>query len=108
MIGARRSPVTPGSGIATAPANAGGPSSRAPRARPAPSRTGEEKALRVGNAAYEERFGHVFLICASGLDAATMLGALRERIDNPPEVELATAAAEQRKITRLRLEGLAV
>ena len=33
--------------------------------------------LRAGNAAYEERFGHVFLICATGMSAANMLAALR-------------------------------
>lgn len=62
--------------------------------------------LRAANASYEDRFGHVFLICASGLDAGTMLDALRERIHNDPEEELRIAAREQIRITMLRLGRL--
>lgn len=57
------------------------------------------------NAEYEQRFGHVFLICATGLSAGEMLAALRERIDNPAATELANAQREQRKITALRLRA---
>lgn len=64
-------------------------------------------ALAQGNRAYEERFGHVFLICATGKSATEMLGALRGRLGNDPAAELRIAAAEQAKITRLRLEKLA-
>lgn len=63
-------------------------------------------ALAEGNRAYEDRFGHVFIVCASGRSAAEMLAALRERMGNDPATELQVAAAEQRKITRLRLERL--
>ncbi len=63
--------------------------------------------LAAANAEYERRFGHVFLICASGLTAEEMLRALRSRLENEPEVELEVASAEQAKITRLRLERLA-
>ncbi len=63
--------------------------------------------LAASNAEYERRFGHVFLICASGLAAEEMLRALRSRLENEPEVELEVASAEQAKITRLRLERLA-
>ncbi len=63
--------------------------------------------LAASNAEYERRFGHVFLICASGLTAEEMLRALRGRLENEPEVELEVASAEQAKITRLRLERLA-
>ncbi len=63
--------------------------------------------LEAGNTEYEKRFGHVFLICASGLSAEEMLRALRGRLENEPEVELEIASAEQAKITRLRLERLA-
>jgi OHCU decarboxylase len=66
----------------------------------------EVAALLTGNERYEARFGHVFLIRASGLDAAEMLAALRERLGNPPERELAIAAGQQREITRLRLRAL--
>ncbi|MEO6327009.1 MAG: 2-oxo-4-hydroxy-4-carboxy-5-ureidoimidazoline decarboxylase, partial [Thermoanaerobaculia bacterium] len=62
--------------------------------------------LAAGNAAYEKRFGHVFLICATGLPAFRMLASLKERMTNPHDIELATAADEQRRITRLRLARL--
>jgi 2-oxo-4-hydroxy-4-carboxy-5-ureidoimidazoline decarboxylase len=64
------------------------------------------EALRRGNAEYEARFGHVFLVCATGRSADEMLALLRERMQNPPDAELRVAAAEQAKITRLRLEKL--
>jgi len=59
------------------------------------------------NRRYREHFGFVFLVCATGKSADEMLAMLRARIDNPAEVELGIAAAEQAKITRLRLEKLA-
>jgi OHCU decarboxylase len=58
------------------------------------------------NRRYAERFGHVFLVGATGKTAAEMLAIGRKRIGNDPETELAIAAEEQRKITRLRLEKL--
>jgi 2-oxo-4-hydroxy-4-carboxy-5-ureidoimidazoline decarboxylase len=61
--------------------------------------------LATLNADYEQRFGHVFLICASGLSASDMLAALRERISNPAPTEFANAQREQRKITALRLRS---
>jgi 2-oxo-4-hydroxy-4-carboxy-5-ureidoimidazoline decarboxylase len=64
-------------------------------------------ALRDANAAYRERFGFIFIICATGKTAAEMLAALRARLDNEPDTELSIAAAEHAKITRLRLAGLA-
>ena len=63
-------------------------------------------ALAAENREYEARFGHVFLIAASGRGAEEVLAALRERMANDPATELRVAAAEQRKITRLRLEKL--
>ncbi|HWF75273.1 MAG TPA: 2-oxo-4-hydroxy-4-carboxy-5-ureidoimidazoline decarboxylase [Solirubrobacteraceae bacterium] len=66
----------------------------------------ERAALETGNERYEAKFGHVFLIRASGLDAAHMLAALRERLENSPAQELALAARQQREITRLRLRAL--
>jgi allantoinase len=63
-------------------------------------------ALAAGNAEYEARFGHVFLICASGKSAAEMLGELERRLAHDAATELAIAAGEQRKITRLRLSRL--
>jgi allantoicase len=66
----------------------------------------ERDALAQANADYERRFGHGFVVCASGKSAGEMLGALRARMGNDPDTELHTAAAEQKKITRLRLERL--
>lgn len=55
------------------------------------------------NRDYEERFGYIFIVCASGKTTEQFLEALRERLNNPPGVELRIAAGEQRQITRLRL-----
>jgi 2-oxo-4-hydroxy-4-carboxy-5-ureidoimidazoline decarboxylase len=60
-------------------------------------------ALQAGNAAYEERFGHVFLICATGLSGAQMLAALDQRLKNDESSERVVAATELRKITVLRV-----
>ena len=64
-------------------------------------------ALRDGNVAYEARFGHVFLVCATGKTAAEMLALLQARLGNDPADEWQVARAEQGKITRIRLEKLA-
>jgi 2-oxo-4-hydroxy-4-carboxy-5-ureidoimidazoline decarboxylase len=64
------------------------------------------RELAAGNRQYEERFGHIFIVCATGKTAAEMLHLLRDRMPNSPEEELRVAAAEQAKITRLRLEKL--
>jgi len=63
--------------------------------------------LQRANVAYAQRFGFVFLVCATGKSAREMLDALRARLGNDPDAELGVAAAEQAKITRLRLEKLA-
>ena len=63
-------------------------------------------ALRAGNEAYSERFGYSFIVCATGKTAQEMLKLLEARLPNPPELELGIAAAEQAKITQLRLEKL--
>ena len=62
--------------------------------------------LSLGNRDYESRFGHVFLVCATGKSADEMLALLEARIGNTPDVELKIAAGEQAKITRIRLEKL--
>ncbi|NTX15941.1 2-oxo-4-hydroxy-4-carboxy-5-ureidoimidazoline decarboxylase [Myxococcus sp. CA051A] len=64
------------------------------------------QGLADGNKAYEERFGFIFLVCATGKSAEEMLGLLRARLGNPPDEELRIAAGEQAKITRIRLEKL--
>jgi 2-oxo-4-hydroxy-4-carboxy-5-ureidoimidazoline decarboxylase len=62
--------------------------------------------LADGNRQYEARFGHIFIVCATGKTAAEMLTLLRARLENDPDDEMKIAAAEQAKITRLRLEKL--
>jgi 2-oxo-4-hydroxy-4-carboxy--5-ureidoimidazoline (OHCU) decarboxylase len=62
--------------------------------------------LADANLRYEARFGHVFLIAAAGRDSNQILAALRERMRNDPVTEARVAAAEHRKIARLRLEAL--
>jgi len=62
--------------------------------------------LAEANRAYEERFGRVFLICASGRAADEMLASLRGRLNNDAETEVRIAAGEQAKIIRSRLERL--
>jgi 2-oxo-4-hydroxy-4-carboxy-5-ureidoimidazoline decarboxylase len=62
-----------------------------------------QAGLRAGNAAYEERFGHVFLICATGMSAASMLAALRARLGHDPAREREVVRGELMKIVRLRL-----
>jgi len=62
--------------------------------------------LAEGNLAYEQRFGHVFLICASGLSGQEMLTSLRARLGNDEEAERAVVRAELLKITRLRMTKL--
>ena len=62
-----------------------------------------QAGLRAGNAAYEERFGHVFLICATGLPAAGILAALQARLGHDPATEREVVRGELTKIVRLRL-----
>uniref|UniRef100_UPI0028683B27 2-oxo-4-hydroxy-4-carboxy-5-ureidoimidazoline decarboxylase n=1 Tax=Streptomyces phytophilus TaxID=722715 RepID=UPI0028683B27 len=62
--------------------------------------------VRELNLAYEERFGHVLLICATGLGAGRMRDALRARLGNAPEREREIARGELGKINRIRLTRL--
>ena len=62
--------------------------------------------LADGNLAYEQRFGHIFLICASGLSGQEMLTQLRARLENNQDDERDVVRAELLKITRLRLTKL--
>ena len=64
------------------------------------------RQLAAGNAAYEQKFGFIFIICATGKSAAVMLGALQQRLENDRGTELRIAAGEQAKITALRLKKL--
>ena len=62
--------------------------------------------LAAGNKLYEEKFGYIFIICATGKSAEEMLKNLEERLSNDPKDEIMIAAGEQTKITQLRLEKL--
>jgi 2-oxo-4-hydroxy-4-carboxy-5-ureidoimidazoline decarboxylase len=67
---------------------------------------GVRQRLAEANREYEARFGYIFIVCATGKTAAEMLALLEVRLHHPPDEELAIAAGEQRKITRLRLHKL--
>lgn len=56
------------------------------------------------NQDYDDKFGFIFIVCATGLSAETMLGYLKERIHNDRATELANAAKEQGKIIQLRIQ----
>jgi 2-oxo-4-hydroxy-4-carboxy-5-ureidoimidazoline decarboxylase len=71
------------------------------------SDAGTVQALRDANAAYEDRFGHMFLICAAGRGSDEILAELRRRMAHEPAAELEVAAAEIGKINALRLRKLA-
>ena len=62
--------------------------------------------LAAANREYEQRFGYIFIVFATGKSAEEMLALARERLRNDPDTELRIAAEEQRKITWLRLNKL--
>ena len=67
-----------------------------------PVRAGLAEAQR----AYERRFGWTYIVCATGRSAEEMRADARARLGNEPDVEIAVAAGEERRIGRLRLEKL--
>ncbi|MGK2861349.1 MAG: 2-oxo-4-hydroxy-4-carboxy-5-ureidoimidazoline decarboxylase [Chitinophagaceae bacterium] len=62
--------------------------------------------LAEANKEYEEKFGYIFIVCATGKSADEILTILRTRLQNTAEVEIEIAADEQNKITKLRIEKL--
>ena len=64
------------------------------------------KELADANRAYYEKHGFIFIVCATGKSAREMLELCRERLGNDRDTELALAAAEQEKITEIRLRKL--
>ncbi|KFD44188.1 OHCU decarboxylase [Cellulosimicrobium sp. MM] len=64
------------------------------------------RRLAEGNRAYEQRFGHVFLVRAAGRSAEEILEQLTERLGNDAETERANAARNLREIAALRLKGM--
>jgi 2-oxo-4-hydroxy-4-carboxy-5-ureidoimidazoline decarboxylase len=65
-----------------------------------------QERIAAGNRAYEERFGHVFLVRAAGRSPEEILRLLQERLGNTPEEERANAAANLREIAARRLRDL--
>ena len=65
-----------------------------------------QRQLADGNRAYEERFGHVFLIRAAGRSSEEILAALQERLTNDAETEKVIMADQLRQIALLRLQGV--
>jgi len=63
-----------------------------------------QAALASANRAYERKFGHIFIVCATGKSAAEILAILSRRMQNDEGSELREAADEQRQITHLRLK----
>jgi 2-oxo-4-hydroxy-4-carboxy-5-ureidoimidazoline decarboxylase len=64
------------------------------------------RALADANAEYEQRFGHIYLVCASGRTGSELLALLRGRLHNEPEEEWQVVRTELQKINALRLERL--
>ena len=65
------------------------------------------ETLAALNREYEARFGFIYIVCATGKTAEEMLAILESRLQNSASDEIRCAAAEQAKITRLRLEKIA-
>lgn len=64
-------------------------------------------ALDDANREYALKFGYIFIVCAAGRSAESMLADLRRRLQNDPATEIQIAAEEQARITALRLQALA-
>lgn len=64
------------------------------------------QALATANQSYYDKFGFIFIVCATGKSAEQMLALLQERLPHDRDTELRIAAGEQRKITQIRLEQM--
>ncbi|HVT05923.1 MAG TPA: 2-oxo-4-hydroxy-4-carboxy-5-ureidoimidazoline decarboxylase [Polyangia bacterium] len=80
--------------------------SRQEQAAAAGADAATQRALRAANDRYLERFGYIFIVCATGKSAAEVLRLIEARLGNDPDRELAIAAGEQARIIHLRLEKL--
>jgi 2-oxo-4-hydroxy-4-carboxy-5-ureidoimidazoline decarboxylase len=83
--------------------DAGAAASRREQASMAAAADDVAAAIAAGNAAYEERFGRVFLIRAAGRTPAEMHAELQRRLENDPAAETAEATAQLAEIALLRL-----
>ncbi len=80
--------------------------SKGEQSRVADATSDVKTRLAQVNADYEARFGWIYIVCATGKSAEEMLALAEHRMANEPDAELRVAAAEQAKITRLRLQKL--
>ena len=64
------------------------------------------EALAEANKKYEDKFGYIFIVCATGKSAEEILEILNARLRNDTKDEIEIAADEQNKITKLRIEKL--
>ncbi|MGB5113332.1 MAG: 2-oxo-4-hydroxy-4-carboxy-5-ureidoimidazoline decarboxylase [Mycobacterium sp.] len=87
-------------------AKADNPSSAREQARVAGAGEAVKAELAARNVDYENRFGYVYLVCASGRSADELLAILTDRLDNDPDTERRVMRSELAKINRLRLERL--
>jgi 2-oxo-4-hydroxy-4-carboxy-5-ureidoimidazoline decarboxylase len=83
-----------------------GADSRREQAGVAGASTDTKAELAAANRAYEDRFGQVYLVCATGKDADELLAILRSRLGNDPTTERRVLRAELAKINRIRLSRL--
>jgi 2-oxo-4-hydroxy-4-carboxy-5-ureidoimidazoline decarboxylase len=67
---------------------------------------GLRHALAEANLEYEQQFGHIYLVCASGRTGTELLSVLRSRLQNEPETEWQVVRTELQKINELRLRRL--
>jgi 2-oxo-4-hydroxy-4-carboxy-5-ureidoimidazoline decarboxylase len=81
-------------------------SSAREQARVADADEGVRTELAARNRDYDDKFGYVYLVCASGRSAEELLGILTDRLDNDPDTERRVMRSELAKINRLRLERL--
>lgn len=101
-IGARAGAGRAGAGRA----GAGGRWSRQEQAGVTGAGEATLRELAAGNRAYEQRFGHICLVCATGRTAAELLAVLRTRLANDPGTEWEVVRSELQKINRIRLGKL--
>ena len=87
-------------------AKADNPSSAREQARVADATDAVKAELAEKNRAYDDKFGYVYLVCASGRTAEELLAILTDRLDNDPETERRVMRSELAKINRLRRERL--
>jgi 2-oxo-4-hydroxy-4-carboxy-5-ureidoimidazoline decarboxylase len=87
-------------------ARSGHASSQREQAAVAAADTEVLAGLAAGNREYEERFGHVYLVCADGRPAAELLAVLRERLGNEPDEERRVLRSELARINAIRLRRM--